>query len=154
MDYQTTIIKESPNAKYYRACKDKGAPNNDECFLVVLKNDIYYKFNPNYRFQIENDIVYLFQTISFDYSANGNWVYIEKKTSGSNLNVSFNYDTIPEISTSNIKDGVFHLDNNKLSRVGGLLDFKSIHDLPNTGFYYVTAPGFFYEKAIDIKQIK
>ncbi len=69
-------------------------------------------------------------------------------------NIYFKYDTIPPISTPQNEVGVFHLESNNLKKIGELTGYKSLHDLPDVGFYYLSFPGLFYEKALNIKDVR
>jgi len=153
-DYQKTLLKENSFGKFYSVCKDYGAPSNDKCFLIVQKDNQYYKVNPNYWCAISNDSIFLFKVVSFELSEKGNWVWINKKNIEGKENIFLKYDTIPSIGIPENEAGVFHLENDSLKKIGELTTYKSLHDLPDIGFYYLSAPGLFYEKALSIKEIK
>lgn len=151
---KSTLLQNTSKYKLYNVCMDYGAPVNEQCFLALQRGDKYFKFNPKYRCAISRDSIFLFQLVSFDYSEKGNWVLIERKYINGKENIFFNYDTIPSINVSTNKKGVFHFKNNNLHKIGELTNYQSLHDLPKVGFYFLSPPGLFYEKAIEIKAIK
>lgn len=149
-----TLIYHKSAQRIYRVCKDFGPPQNDLCFLVIESGKKYFKINPKYRYAIINDSIFLYQTISFNYSVNGNWIFIEKKFTGGQKFIHFNYDTVPPMTIHPKANGVFYLKNNNFRKIGNLTSYQSIHDLPYDGFYYLSSPGLFYERAIAFEDIK
>jgi len=148
-----TLIYRPISHKRYAVCEDGGAPVNESCFLAIQKGKRYFKINPQYRCAVAQDTLYLFQAVSFEYSKNGSWVFIEKKFIEGKENIHFTYDTIPTHYIPNRRKGVFHLKNDSLIKVGSLSTYHSLHELPDVGFYYLSTPGLFYEKAVAIKDM-
>jgi len=151
---KNTLLQNTTTQKIYSVCKDYGAPLNDRCFLAIQKGNRYFKINPKYRYAVSEDSIYLFQIVSLDYSAKGNWVFIEKKNIDGKENIFFKYDTIPTNNITTNSKGVFYLKNDSLQKIGELTSFQSLHDLPNVGFYYLSSPGIFYQKVLAINEIK
>lgn len=153
---EMTLIIDSNNYKIYSVCKDYGAPVNNVCFAVIEKGGRYFKINPKYGYEVGNGSIYLFQTrTGMRYSEEGGWVLIESGCINGIDGIHYRYDTIPSgVMPPGDSKGVFYFHDNNLQKVGELTDFQSLYDLQKNGFYYLSPPGLFYEKVINIEQMK
>lgn len=157
-NYKIDTLKKIGSNNYLKGCKDYGAPTNDVCFLVVQKANEYFKINPDYRFSFYGDsTILLYKVITCEPSIKGNWIWIDRQIKNGVEETKFRYDTIPtnkSYSISIAENKIYHLKGKGLSSMGDLTSYKSLHDLPENGFYYLSPPGLFYEVSININDLK
>ena len=144
----------------YNAVKDHGAPINKTRKIIVQKDKKYYEIKKHGEINVINDTLILNSTKHLTKPDTfGNWILMERYvTPANNQAVRFFYDSIPDNfkidSLTDLKEGIYRYDNSELKFIGRLTDFNSMHDIENSGFYYLTSPGIFYNWRMNINNIK
>ena len=110
-------------------------------YFILSKDEMKCKKikSESSRLLFYNNILFESDDVAAEVSE-GQWVEI-KKTENT---ISFNYDTLPkESKLEGIKEGELYFFRDSLESKGSLTSYTTLHEL-ESGLYYLSFPGFFY----------
>jgi hypothetical protein len=158
--YKFKVLAKSDYGIVYKAVKDHGAPINTTRKIIVKKDNRYYEIKKHGEINVINDTL-IFNSVKHVTKPDtlGNWILMERYvTPANNQAVRFFYDSIPDNSNidklTDLKEGIYRFENSELKFIGRLTDFNSMHDIENSGYYYLTSPGIFYNWRMNIIDLK